>query len=156
MSQSGLETLTSSSCAVFLTVLKSCLAECQLRVSQDTDLNLWQLGDAISGAISRVVARFEAAQSDLAWKRFSQDVVKVYVESLTDLTDVSVSLTTGEAALVHSWVGKYLRLCSANEISSVVETYSQLLTAARIALCSLPAPALATLEQLEAGINILF
>ena len=149
VSQEGLETLSSSNCSVFLTVLKSCLAQCQLSVSLGLSLNRWELGDAISQAISWVVTKFEASQSDLAWKRLSQDVVKVYIESLTELTDVSQSLATGEESLVQSWVGRYLRCCSANEISSVVEAHRGMLTRARVTLCSLPAPALATLEQLQ-------
>ena len=141
--------MTSSSTGVFLTVLKSCLAQCLLSVSQDSDLNSCQLGDEISQAVSAVVTKFEGAQSDLGWKRLSQDVVKIFVESLAEITEVSASLTTGEASLVTGWVGRYLRCCSDHEISSVLELHGSLLTRARIALCSLPAPAQATLEQLQ-------
>ena len=141
--------MTSSSSGVFLTVLKSCLAQCLLSVSQGEDLNCRQLGEEISQAVSAVITNFEVAQSDLGWKRLSTDVVKVFLESLRDITEVSTSLATGEAALVGGWVGRYLRCCSNTEISSLLEVHSSLLTRARIALCSLPAPAQATLEQLE-------
>ena len=146
VSQEGLQTLTSSSTAIFLTVLKSSLAQCLLNVSQGTDLNICHLGDEISLSISAVITKFEASQSDMGWKRLSQDVVKVFVKGLTDM---SSNLTTGEAALIGEWVGRYLRCCSDNEISSVLEVHSSLLTQARIALGHLPAPAQATLEQLE-------
>ena len=129
--------------------MKSCLAQCLLSVSQGADLNICHLGEEISLAISSVITKFEAAQSDMGWKRLSQDVVKVFVRSLTDITDMSSSLTTGEAALIGGWVGRYLRCCSDNEISSLLEVHNTLLTRARIALCHLPAPAQATLEQLE-------
>ena len=129
--------------------MKSCLAQCLLSVSQGADLNIYHLGDQISLAVNAVITKFEAAQSDLGWKRLSQDVVKVFLESLTDITDMSSSLTTGEASLIGGWVGRYLRCCSGHEISSVLEVHSTLLTRARIALCHLPAPAQATVEQLE-------
>ena len=87
--------MTSSSSGVFLTVLKSCLAQCLLSVSQGEDLNCRQLGEEISQAVSAVITSFEAAQSDLGWKRLSTDVVKVFLESLRDITEVSSSLATG-------------------------------------------------------------
>ena len=149
VSQEGLKTVTSSSTGVFLTVVKSCLAQCLLSVSQGSDLNRHQLGDEISRAVTGVVTRYEAAQADLAWKRLSQDVVKIFLQSLGDIIEMSTSLTTGEIALVGGWAGRYLKCCSDNEISSVLEVHSTLLTKARIALCHLPAPTQATVEQLE-------
>ena len=120
-----------------------------MNVDKGTGLNRAGMGDQIGKVIETVVMKFKSYQSDVNLKRLCQDVVKIYIESLSEIADCSMSLSTDEESLIHVWVGQYLSICSVNEISSLLTAFSTLLTRARMLLCSVQSSAMPTAEQME-------
>ena len=45
--------------------------------------------------------------------------MKLFVPVFVDVVDMSPHLGLGEEQLVHSWIVKYLKLCSSTEISTI-------------------------------------
>ena len=143
------ECYTVTSASQLLTCLKSALTMCLLQVNRQHNINDSGLGDQISQVIETIVTRFKSQQSDVSLKRLCQDVVKIYVEALTEISETSESLSCGEETLISDWLAQYLNICSDNEISSVMTAVSILLTRCRVLLAAThqcPAP---TLEQAQ-------
>ena len=138
-----------SSTNTFQTVVKSCLTFCQLSVHRGVSLNTTGLADQISGCLEAIVERFKAYQCDLGLKRLCHDLVKIYTECLNEIADTSLSLTTDEESLIHPWLGSYLKICTVNEISSLLAPFSTLLTRARMTLGTITTSVMPTTEQLE-------
>ena len=135
--------------STFQTVVKGCLTFCQLSVHKGISLNSSGLGDQISGCLEAMVARLKASQSDLGLKRLCHDLVKIFTECLTEIADTSLSLATDENSLIHPWLSVYLRICTVNEISSLLTPFSTLLTRARMTLGTSLTSAIPTTEQAE-------
>ena len=81
-----------------LTSLKSCLTMCLLRVNKNQSL---MIGDNIGAVIETVINKYKLNQSDVGLKRLAQDVVKIYVEALTEIADASECFSCGEETLLH-------------------------------------------------------
>ena len=133
----------------FQTVVKSCLTFCQLSVHKGISLNTSGLADQISECLEAMVARLKASQSDINLKRLCHDLVKIYTECLTEIADTSLSLATDEDSLLQPWLAVYLRICTVNEISSLLTPFSTLLTRARMTLGTSMTSAMPTTEQVE-------
>ena len=131
------------------TTLKSILTLCLSSADKGVPINKSGLVDDVCQCINTIVNRFKSAQSDINVKRIAQDLVKIYFECLSDIADISLSLSTDEDTLIHSWIGLYLGICSINEISMIMNSINSLLTRVRMLLCSGQMSEVSTTEQLE-------
>ena len=138
-----------SSPSQLLTCLKSALTMCLLQVNRQHNISDSGLGNQISQVIEAIVTRFKCQQSDVSLKRLCEDVVKIYIEALTEISESSESLSCGEESLVHVWLGQYLNICSDNEITRIMSAVSSLLTRCRVLLAATHESAAPTLEQAE-------
>jgi len=130
-----------------LSTLKCCLAFCLLMVESEHSIDMSGVGTAVSKQVGDVVTKFASNQSDVESKRFAQDNVKIYIETVEDMTDQSVALTSDEHTLLQPWLAVYLSICSVNEISTICTALNNLLTRARILLNTSPSEMLETAEQ---------
>ena len=133
----------------FLTVFKSCLTFCLSNVSTERSMNKFELVTNIGNVMESLVLKFKATQNDVHLKKLVYDLVKVYMEVLSEVAENSVSLSCDEESLIHSWIGQYLKICSVNEITMIMKTFETILTRSRMLTGASLTSVMPTSEQLE-------
>ena len=118
-------------------------------VESGHSINKGGLGEAAIKCVGDAVTMFATNQSEVEKKRIAQDNVKIFVETLEDITDQSVGLTSDEDILIQQWLGVYLSICSVNEIATICTALNNLLTRARILLNTCPGDLMITSEQVS-------